>query len=140
MRWVQAMNALGAGDERAEGTGHGSRRGDAAERVDIDVDERLDKAGSCLLQFRHAVGRRILGADAPFQGFFLRLHAVAVGGQARRSLVHADEGNTRLPLQVLGHEQDFTDGGLREVRDAGRDPRLFDQSLTEYLHSLRRML
>ena len=85
-------------------------------------------------------GRRILGADAPFQGFFLRLHAVAVGGQARRSLVHADEGNTRLPLQVLGHEQDFTDGGLREVRDAGRYPSLFDQSLTEYLHNLRRML
>ena len=137
---VLPRDALGAGDEGAEGAGHGSRRGDAAERVDIDIDERLDETGGGLLELRHAVGGRILGADAPFQGLFLGLHAVAVRRQARGALVHADEGNARLPLQVLGHEQDFTDGGLRKVRDARGYTRLFDQFFTKDLHNRRRML
>ena len=137
---VLPRDALGAGDERAEGAGHGSRRRDAAERVDVDVDERLDEAGCRLLQFRHAVRRRILGAYAPLQGLFLGLHAIAVGRQARGSLVHADEGDACLPLQILGHEQDFTDGGLREVSDAGSYPRLFDQFFTKDLHNRRQML
>ena len=138
--FVLPGNTLRAGDEGTEGTGHGSRRRNAAGRVDVHVDECLDKTGGRFFQFGNAVRRRILGTDAPFQGFLLRFYAIAVRRQARRTLVHADKRNTRLPFQILGDEQDFTDGSLRKVRDAGGDPRLLDQSFTEDLHSRRRML
>ena len=112
---VLAGNALGTGDEGAERTGHRSRGRDAAARRDVHVDEGLHETRGRRLQFRHAGRCRILRSDAAVQRPLLGGHAVRVDGQAGRALVHADERDAGLLLQILGDEEYFADGRGRKV-------------------------
>jgi len=87
-----------------------------------------------VFQFFHARGGRILTSDPSVQGFFLSLHTPFVDGKAGRSLIHPDERDAGLVLQILSHEQRFADGGMRKVGHVRLLARLIDKLFAEYLH------
>ena len=101
VRWVQAMNDPN----------------DPATLPTVGTHERSDMSMSRL---RYAGCSGILRTYATVECSLLSLHAVAIDREPRRTLIHADKGDTSLPFQVLSYEQYLSDSSCREIGDVAR--------------------
>ena len=122
---VLARCALRTGDERAIRARHTSHGRHTRAGTDIDIEECLHETGCLVLQLGYTGSCRILRAYASIECRLLGLHPCLIHGQAGRALIHTDERNTRLLLQILCHQQHFADGRSRKVGHSTFPCRLF---------------